>query len=81
MTEDSLKILQNETKQNKTIILNGAGEMTQLLRTCTALAENLSSVLSTHIRWLTATVSSGDLKPPAYKCTCTYMHILTHTHT
>lgn len=65
----------------------GAGKMAQKLRTFPALRENPSSVLSIHVRWLTASWSSrsresNNLQPP--ELPVHMLHIINscrHTHT
>lgn len=56
--------------------------MAQRLRSPTALAEDVSLALSTHIKQLTTTYnfSSGDLKPLASMDTCAQVHAHTHSH-
>ena len=38
----------------------GAGEIAKCFRACVALAEDLDSIPSTHIRWLTTTCNSSS---------------------
>lgn len=41
----------------------GSGEMVQLRKTLVALSDHLSSVPSTHIRWLVSTVNPAPEEP------------------
>jgi len=67
--------------------------MAQQLRVHPALAEDLSSVPNTHVRWLTTTCNSSSRDPthmasecpvsppPTHTHTCLLTHKLTHKHT
>lgn len=60
----------------------GPGEMAQCLRLLTAVTEDLDSVPSVHIRWLTVSCHFSSRIPLASLCMqCTPIHAGTCTHT